>query len=191
MTRKILIDTNTYLRLAEVLDPLLLSHIPGEDGGELWILPDLYKELNRSPRLRHDFSWTASPEMVENRKRCRWRLDSDTKNQIESAYKFALRLSQETQNGASPFDIRCLAYGYVLGILVITDDTDMRALADELEVATTNTLGLLKRMLDAGVCDMNKVRSVVKYWIAVDDLPANYRSDFHRLFGEAPPIAPY
>lgn len=191
MSRKILIDTNTYLRLAVVMDPLVLSEIPGEDGGELWILPDLYKELKRSPRLSHEFSWTANPEMVDNRKRCRWHIDSDTKGQIDSAYQFALRLSQETQNGASPFDIRCLAYGYVLELLVVTDDGDMRLLADELEVAHTNTLGLLKRMLDAGACDMSKIRSIVQYWIAVDDLPANYRSDFKRLFGETPPIGPY
>ena len=191
MSRKILIDTNTYLRLAVVMDPLVLSEIPGEDGGELWILPDLYKELKRSPRLSHDFSWMSYPEMVENRKSCRWHLDSDTRSQIESAYQFALRLSQETQNGASPFDIRCLAYGYVLEILVVTDDRDMRLLADELEVSHTNTLGLLKRMLDADACDMSKIRSIVQYWIAVDDLPANYRSDFKRHFGENPPMSPY
>jgi hypothetical protein len=191
MIRKILLDTNAYLRLAEVFHPLMLSQIPGERGGELWILPELYRELKKNPRLRHSFSWAFAPEFVENRKQCRWHLAPDVRSQIESTYQFAMRYSQQIQNSASPFDIRCLAYGSVLDSPVVTDDAEMRLLAEELEISSETSIELLKVMLDAGFCSIEKVRSTVRYWITVDDLPGQYRKDYRRCFSESPPDSAY
>ncbi len=191
MQRKILLDTNAYLRLGMVLAPLLSREIPGEDGGVLWILPGLYKELQRNPRLRHEFDWAFTPESVENRKKCRWRLRAETKNRINTTYDFAIRLSQRLDNGASPFDITCLAYGIELGAPIVTDDVEMRELAEQLDAPTMTTLQLMKRMLVGGVIPMESVRSTVRYWIAVDDMPANYRADYRSLFGEEPPATAY
>lgn len=191
MQRKILLDTNAYLRLGMVLSPLLMKEIPGDDGGVLWILPDLCKELQRSPRLRHEFDWACTPESVEDRKRCRWRLPTEAKDRINKTYTFAARLSQRTGNGASPFDMKCLAYGIELGCPVVTDDVEMRELAEQLDAVTMTTLQLMKRMLDSGVISMEQVRSTVRYWIAVDDIPANYHADYRALFAEEPPATAY
>ena len=45
------------------------------------------------------------------------------------------------------------------------------------------TLGLLKLMLDCGHVDMPKVLQICHYLESVDDLPANFRADYRRLFG--------
>ncbi len=169
MNDRILLDTNSYLRLAELFHPLVLTNIPGNEGGTIWILSELYQELKRSPRLRMQFSWALLPEFVENRKKARWRLPPEIRAQIDSSYNFAFRLSQQLGNGASPFDIRCLAYGVVLGVRVVTDDRDMLALGGELEVQILSTLGLMELFLRSGLCGIEKIRSTIRYWIAADD----------------------
>lgn len=189
--KKILLDTNAYLRLAVHFHPLLRSLIPGENGGELWILAELYQELQRNPSLRNQFQWTFEPEFVENRKSCRWRLSEPVRREIQSTFDFSFRYSQTIENSASPFDIQCLAYGLVLGIRVVTDDQEMLRLARDLEIGALSTLELAKIMVESGYCDMEKIRSLVRYWIAEDDLPGQYRSTFKRLFNEAAPSTAY
>jgi len=191
MAHRILLDTNSYLRLAEQLHPLLLTTIPGNEGGELWILGELYKELQSSSRLRNQFSWTFLPEFVENRKTCRWRLRKDQREQIESVTDFALKYSREIGNGASPFDIRCLAFGSVLDCPVVTDDKDMRRLGEALEITVMGTIELLGIMVRSGHCNLQQARNLIRYWIAIDDLPPDHREAFRAQFGEEPPDAPY
>jgi PIN domain nuclease of toxin-antitoxin system len=191
MDSRILLDTNAYLRLAEVFHPLLKTTIKGVDGGEIWILSELYRELERSPRLRVQFSWASNPEFIQNRKLCSWRLPKEVRSEIDRTYHFGLRLSQQLGNGASSDDIRCLAYGVVLGVRVVTDDQDMTALGEELEVDMLSTLALLELFVKNNYCDMEKVRSTVRYWIATDDLPARYADEFRARFGEAPPTSAY
>jgi hypothetical protein len=189
MAGRILLDTNAYLRLAVLFHPLVMTTVPGEGGGTLYILPDLAYELGNSPRLQNQFAWALEPEMIENRKSCRWRLSPAQRSEIESVERFATRLSQEIANGASPVDIRCLAYGVVLQMPVVTDDGDMIGLAEQIDARTIRTVELLGIMLRTGFCDMDKVRNVVRYWIAVDDLPARYYDTFRSEFGEDPPIS--
>lgn len=191
MDNRILLDTNSYLRLAEVFHPLLKTEILGEDGGAIWILSELYRELERSPRLRVQFAWASNPEFIQNRKLCRWRLPREVRTEIDRTFQFGLRLSQQLGNGASPFDIRCLAYGVVLGIRVVTDDQDMTILGEELEVQVLSTLGLLELFVKNNYCDIDKVRSTIRYWIATDDLPVRYADEYQRRFGEIPPSSAY
>lgn len=63
---KILVDTNTYLRLAKTIKPLLFMPF-GVNEYCLYILPELNKELgNRT--LQSKFPWVEEQEFSENRK---------------------------------------------------------------------------------------------------------------------------
>lgn len=84
-------------------------------------------------------------------------------------------------------DVRCLAYAHVLDMRAVTDDGDMTELANSFDIPVMATLALLKLMLETELCTMKKVRSVFRYWIAVSDLPRNWRTDYAELFGEEPP----
>ena len=63
---KILIDTNTYLRLAQSIHPLLKNPF-GKNEYCLYILPDLYQEYKKSPRLKTSFAWVENEDYVINR----------------------------------------------------------------------------------------------------------------------------
>jgi len=63
---KILVDTNSYLRLAQTIRPLLFMPF-GDNEYCLYILPELNDELaNR--RLNSKFPWVDEEEYIENRK---------------------------------------------------------------------------------------------------------------------------
>ncbi len=62
---KILVDTNTYLRLAKTIHPLLAVPF-GEPPYCLYIIPELNRELS-SNRLRNKFPWIDEPEFQDNR----------------------------------------------------------------------------------------------------------------------------
>ena len=64
---KILIDTNSYLLLAQSIHPLLCVPF-GEVDYCLYVIPELNLEL-RSRHLRTKFPWVDEPEFVEGRGR--------------------------------------------------------------------------------------------------------------------------
>ena len=186
MSNKILLDTNTYLRLGNVINPLL--RIPfGKKKYELHILPDLYQELKRNPRLRTDFSWIYNPEIVTERKKCQFRLSDEQKKKVNLTRDIISQTSVSLQNTSSSIDIKCLSYGYVLKINVVTDDMDMLALAKEFDISTFKTLELLDLMLLNNFINMKATNDIIKYWIYEDDLPKNWQYDYKRLFKNEPP----
>lgn len=63
---KILVDTNTYLRLAKTIRPLLFETF-GENEYCLYILPELNGELSNS-KLQNKFHWVNEEEFCVNRK---------------------------------------------------------------------------------------------------------------------------
>lgn len=65
---KILLDTNSYLRLAENLHPLLFVSY-GEENFTLYAHKDLRDECLRQPRLANKFDWITLAKYEENRKR--------------------------------------------------------------------------------------------------------------------------
>lgn len=65
---KILLDTNSNLRLAQNLHPLLF--VPcGEENINLNAHKDLKDECMRQPRLANKSDWITLPKYEENRKR--------------------------------------------------------------------------------------------------------------------------
>jgi hypothetical protein len=54
--KRILLDSNAYLRLANSFHPLL--HEPfGKDQYALYLIPEFQKEFDKNPRLANKFGW--------------------------------------------------------------------------------------------------------------------------------------
>jgi hypothetical protein len=84
----------------------------------------------------------------------------------------------------SRVDVTVLAHAYVLGLPVVTDDTDMLVLAKDFEIKTFKTLDLLKLMLDCGHINIAKVREIAGYLSFQNDRPKEFKADYKRLFKE-------
>lgn len=183
---KILLDSNSYFRLAKSIHPLLFQTF-GEPRYCLYVLPELQDEYDRQPRLKAKFPWVDEPDFRANRQQSP-KLSKQQKGARQTAFDVMWDYVQTDLPGPSRVDVTILSYGYVLGISVVTDDGDMRALGDVFGVSLMNTVELLKLMLDCGLIDMVKVRGVASYLAYLPDLPSGFADDFQRLFGEAAPF---
>jgi hypothetical protein len=182
---RILIDSNVYFRLAQTLHPLLNSTF-GEKRCCLFIIKQLQAEYDKSLRLKNTFPWVNDPEYVENRSNV-LEVTKEEKIYIIRAYDFILDFVRNVYPGVSKVDVCCLAHAEQLGIPVVTDDGDMRTVAENYKIRTYKTIELLKLMLDCGYIDMDKIRNIARYWKSHHDLPGDFFSDYKRLFGELPP----
>lgn len=184
---KILLDTNSYLRLAVNLHPLLFAPY-GKAANTLYVHKDLKEECKRQPRLANKFDWITLPQYEENRKRS-LSLSNAQKKAIEANFDFMWGQVQADGLSPSPIDTRILSTAMELEIRVVTDDQGMLDLAKEYGVETWTTLELMKSMLDAGHIDMVMVRRVVEQWIYDGDRPAKKLSEpYKEFFGEDPPV---
>ena len=187
MSNRILLDTTSYLRLACTIDPLLRRPF-GRNSNELFVLPELDREFRGNPRLRNDFPWVTEASYAQNRKEAQLIMRGAQQEDVDRALEIMTRTAEIAGNGVSPIDIKCLACGYVLNIIVVTDDSDMLSLAEEFRVQSLTSLGLLKRMLDESYKTPKQIEDIVKYWIYANDLPANWRSQYLELFRREPPM---
>jgi len=182
---KILLDTNSYIRLARSLHPLLDTPF-GDDDYCLYVLKELDDEFSRSKRLKTQYSWVDGDEFQENRKK-RLTLSRKNKREIELTVDFLRQHKIDNRLSVSEVDIIYLANGYALDIYVVSDDTDMLEVADAFSIKTKKTQELLHLMLECGHIDMTKVRQIAAYWEYISDKPANFRQDYIDIFGEKPP----
>ncbi len=182
---RILVDSNSYFRLAQSIHPLL-NVVFGKKRYCLYVIKELQDEYNRSPRLRNVFSWVNDTEYVENRSHV-LEIAREEKPEIRRAYDFILDYVRNVYPGVSRVDVLCLAHAEQLRIPVVTDDEEMRTVAREYDITTYKTLELLKLMLDCGYIDIEKVRSITARWAHFNDEPKDFAADYRKLFGEAPP----
>ena len=182
---KILLDSNSYFRLAKSIHPLLFQEF-GDSYYCLYVLEELEREYARNPRLQNKFAWVNETEYRENRAR-RLALSRQQKKELPTVYDFLWNHAQTELPGPSKIDVTVLSYGYVLDIPVVTDDADMIALAKAFGIRVTKTLELLKLMMNSDHIDIAAVRRVAAYWSYEDDRPKDYHADYRRLFGEEPP----
>ena len=183
--RKLLLDTNAYLRLARSVHPLLFSEF-GEDRTCLYLIDEFEREFARSRRLCSKFPWVDEPEYRDNRE-VRLQIGRKQRREIKTAIDFIRDQADADALGVSEVDVSVLGHASVLEIGVITDDTDMRTLGSTFGIEIMSTLSLLKLMLDAGHIDFARVRQIAAYWRHEGDLPARVGRDYRRLFGEPPP----
>lgn len=179
---KILVDTNSYFRLAQSIRPLLGQFICMGSEYFLYIIKELESEYVSSPRLKNKFSWVYLPEYVENRKN--WILKPQkNKAAIDDTFKFVLNVARANYPNISKTDIKYIAYAIEFGIPITTDDSDMLSVAKEYGLKTFKTLELMKLMLDCGHIDNKDVKSIAEYMQYSLDIPKSFMGDFKRLFG--------
>lgn len=183
---KILLDSNTYFRLAKSIHPLLFAPF-GKESYCLYVVKELDDEYRRSSRLRTKFGWVDDAEFRENRKQRLTLSKSQRDRELQTVNEFLWDHAISEELGTSRVDVIVLAHGYVLGIPVVTDDRDMRALAQAFDIDVWKTLELLRLMLEVSHIDMAKIRQIAAFWSYEQDLPADFVADYRRMFGEPPP----
>jgi len=183
--KKILLDSNSYFRLAKSIHPLL-DTIYGEENYCLYVLKELNDEFDRSRRLQDKFEWVNEDEYVENRSK-RLSLSNKNKKAISTTVELLQQHKIENCLGVSKIDIQCLAYGFVLEVPVVTDDGDMIQLAKDFDIEILKTLNLMSVMVVCEHISMDKVRQIVAYWKYIQDKPGNFRGDYIAIFKEDPP----
>jgi hypothetical protein len=180
---KILIDTNTYLRLAKTIHPLLFTPFGAEEYC-LYILPELNHELDNR-KLKTKFHWVDELPYIKNRQHFP-QVSRKQKKAISDTFNFMWDYVQTELPGPSGIDTHYVAYALELNVPLVTDDQDMTQLAKVYEVKVMPTLQLLKLMLDSEHIDLKAVSSLFEYWKYLADIPANFLSDRRRFF---PPLA--
>lgn len=180
--RKILLDTNSYLRLAKDIHPLLFEEF-GSDSCCLYVLRELDDELAASSRLQNKFGWANEPEYRENRGH-RLTVGRKEKKAIDDAFSFLWDHVQTDQPGPSRIDVRHLAHAYLLGIPVVSDDRDLLSVARIFDIDRMKSIDLLRLMVDCNHITLEKVNAVVQFWRYWKDTPVDLEADFQRLFGQ-------
>ena len=182
---RILVDSNSYFRLAKSIHPLLNVEF-GDKRYCLYCLKELQDEYNRNPRLKNSFSWVNEQEYVKNRSHL-LKITREEKMEIKRAYDFILDYVRNVHPGVSKIDVLCLAHAEQLCMPVVTDDEEMSIAAGAYDIKTFKTLELLKLMLECRYIDIKKIREIAAYWTYLNDKPKDFHLDYKRLFGEAPP----
>lgn len=183
---KILIDSNSYFRLAQNIHPLLAEPF-GKEQYTLYAHRELTLELKRQPRLRNKFHWAFESIYVENRSHTLF-LSKKQQAEIHLTYEYMWEHVQEQKLGPSPVDTRILATAAELNMRVVTDDQDMLAMAELYGVHAITSLELMKLMLDSLHIDKESVRRVVAQWNYDNDRPANFAEQYQALFDETAPV---
>jgi len=182
---KILVDTCSYFRLAQNIHPLLAVAFGGAEFA-LYAHEALTKEFQRTARLQTKFDWFTQRDYVENRSRTLLISRKESKA-IEDTFEFMWEHVKAENLKPSPVDVRILATASALGLRMISDDQDLLAMAAMYDVHADTTLEIMRLMLDEKHITKDKVRQVVAQWAYDRDTPANFVTDYRRLFGEAPP----
>ena len=178
---KILIDTNTYLRLAQSIHPLLGNPF-GKEKYTLYIHKEIETELKRSGRLQTRFYWIEQEQYINNRKK-RLVISKQKQTVIEDTYEHIWQYQKDSGLSLSREDIYCIATALEENIRLVTDDQNMIKTCKEFGVRVLSTLQLLKLMLKSKRIDNTMVKQIVDYWKYENDLPANFRKELKALFG--------
>jgi hypothetical protein len=184
---KILIDTNTYFRLAQSIHPLLKSNF-GNPPSQLYITKDLEGEFKSNPRLQGKFGWFWQDDYVKNRN-APLQLSKTQKKQFDNDRLTFIGIANDMGlTNISLEDIHAATYASILGISLVTDDGDLTTLCTDLGVNVICTLDLLKVMLDCSHIKIEQVRAIAGYWFHMADCPKNFKSDYKRIFNEDVPV---
>jgi len=181
--RVILLDSNAYFRLGRSIHPLLSQSFGDPPPYVLKVLEDLYREFLRNPRLISKFHWVADSEYVSDLEASHYSARGKTAVQVETALSYLVKQSIISGINVSIIDLKALAVGHARGFPVITDDRGMQHLAEMFAIECWPTLKLMKLMMDCKRIDLSKVKEVVEYWDAENDLPRPI-ADFRKLYVE-------
>lgn len=187
---RILVDSCTYFRLALDKRPLLGVEF-GAGKYCLFIVEELEKEYNNSPRLQNKFDWMMEKELVQNRTNTIQIKGKEYKD-IDNANSYIRGLAKG--KGLSWADSRALATAHVLGITLVSDDSGVISMAEALDIKNMSSLDLLRLMFDEKHIKYELVKRIVAYWHYNEDLPmgkSQLKTYYKKLFGEEPPDENY
>ena len=188
MTTQVLLDTNTYLRLAKRIRPAV-----GREFGQvpyvLVILKAVEDEVYRSARLRFLNPWFDEPEFAEERLAKQTRLNAAEKQDLKLVQEVLLGTVQldvaKYTTGRSPpgaTDCWLLAYGQVKGAIVVTDDLGMHTLAADAGLKVWHGFELLAKLRTAKIVDNDLVRQIYDALERNNDMTDTWREAKHREF---------
>ena len=187
----VLLDSTTYFRLGISIHPLLHGSFGTAPKYTLCVHADLDDEYRRSSRLKNKFEWVSHAEYVDDRKGKRYEVPRKLRKQADDAFTFLAAYEKEHGLNLSLVDLKALAVGFVMGIPLVTDDVNMRRVADEHSIECWNTIQLLKLMVTANRISMDKVTEILGYLNDQNDLPMakpRLRELFREYFGTDCPI---
>jgi len=189
VTTEVLLDTNTYLRLAKRVRPAVGRQF-GQVPYVLVILKAVEDEVHRNPRLQYKNPWFDTPEHTQERMAKQTRLSSADRAAMELVQgvllgTVQLDLAKYTTQGRSPpgpTDCWLLAYGQVKGAIVVTDDLGMHLLAQEAGLKVWHGYELLAKLNSAKVIDNDRVREIYAALEANQDITATWQNAKHGAF---------
>ena len=193
----VLLDTNTYLRLAKRIRPLLGVKF-GQKDYVLTVLKDVEDEVRRNRTLRFKFPWFDDEAFGKERDAAQVRLKATERLALENAQSILrghvlVDVDRYTTGGRQPpsdTDCRVLAFGQVRDAIVVTDDLGMHLLADDFELPIWHGWQLLAKMKTAKLVENDLVREIYAALERNGDLTATWvaakHTEFSRIFGQRP-----
>lgn len=101
--RIFIIDTNTYLRIADSFHPLIEIQF-GTPVCKLRVVPMLDHELKRNPRLISKFHWACSEDYIKDRRHY-IKISNALKLQIEQTEGYLHAAAQQLELNTSVIDV--------------------------------------------------------------------------------------
>ena len=189
MTTEVLLDTNTYLRLAKRIRPVVGRQF-GQVPYVVVILKAVEDEEHRSPRLKFHNPWFDEPEFAQERLAKQKRLSADDKSAMTLVQDVLLGMVQMevdkyTSHGRHPpgaTDCWLLAYAQVKNAVVVTDDLGMHTLASEAGLKVWHGFELLAKLKTARVVDNELIREIYDALERNGDMTETWRQAKHREF---------
>lgn len=170
MSTKILVDSNSYFRLARDIHPLLGKPF-GDPAYTLYVIRELDEEFSKSQRLLNKFAWVNDALYKANRASCYLGQDIDEFN-MRQTIKFMKDHKYQRGLGVSKIDIAVLATAYLLNIVIVTDDIDILEMAKDYEMIECMTsLDVLVWLHGEGIATTQRVKAIAKTWQREKDLP--------------------
>ena len=197
MTTEVLLDTNTYLRLAKRIRPAVGRQF-GQVPYVVVILKAVEDEVHRNPKLQYKNPWFDEPEFAQERMAKHIRLSATEKHDMKLVQyvllgTVQLDIDKYTSHGRSPpgaTDCWLLAYGQVKNAVVVTDDLGMHTLATDARLAVWHGYELLAKLKTAKVVGNDLVREIYDALERNSDMTETWRKakhkEFARIFGANP-----
>lgn len=197
MTTEVLLDTNTYLRLAKRIRPAIGRQF-GQVPYVVVILKAVEDEVHRNPKLQFKNPWFDEPEFAQERMAKQTRLSAAEKQDMKLVQDVLmgtvqLDIDKYTSHGRSPpgaTDCWLLAYGQVKGAIVATDDLGMHTLATEVGLKVWHGFELLAKLKSAKVASNELVRDIYDALERNGDITETWRrakhEEFVKIFGSEP-----
>ncbi len=194
MTTEVLLDTNTYLRLAKRIRPAVGRHF-GQVPYVVVILKAVEDEVHRSPKLQFKNPWFDEPQFADERLAKQTRLSKAERQDMKLVQDVLmgtvqLDVDKYTSHGRSPpgaTDCWLLAYGQIKDAVVVTDDLGMHTLASDAGLRVWHGYELLAKLRTAKEIGNDLVREVYDALERNNDMTDTWRKakhvEFARIFG--------